>query len=310
MNVEMEDFDLDFDITDSARDKADRIYSIIMQGNEDDFLKMQLCYSLKLPDINRERGILNEVAKTYNEVINEVARESNKTASKEKKTPPNLLVAHGTQSVFSLCQILVDSKFKHLKDKLCYGALGSYSDNLLDTGYYDNGWGVFVAKSETAESAKLEGKYIAIPLEDLEGVLLPTPIVDVVRNEFPRNEFPEHAQILKGYLEFTDELKQRFRYRITIGKRCHEQFKKVLIDVSLYIGEEIKSDDEFNYKYYPIKRGVEEEIDQYIRKTIIQYLKHEFGERNSDGNKIYYLSYGGNIPRSLGVRLDKITAEE
>jgi hypothetical protein len=242
--------------------------------------------------IEKEKGFLNDIAKLFLE-----------------KRPKEILVAHGTQSPFSLCQILLDGRVKCFENKC--GPLGSYDRNTNKTGYYDNGWGVFVAKRETLESAEVEivrtaekeTKIYKIPLKDLEAILLPTLAVDIVRTEFP-----EHAQMLKSYLEFANELNQRLRlYRISVGKEPHKQLKQVLIDVNLYLGEEIKEDERFDYQYFPITKDVEEEIDQYIR-GIIQ--KRELGERNSDGNKKYNLSYREDIPESLIARLDKITTEE
>ena len=294
----------DFEISEPAREKGDRIFSAVTKGI-DEYKRSEFWVFLQLPAIgqfpatDKEREYLNKVARVYNAVLNETSIWFNKTDSKE------VLVAHGTQSVLSLSQILLDGKFRHLKDRSNFAALCSYSDNMNESEFHDNGWGVFVARAETAESAEAEGEYKSIPLGDLEAVLLPTPIVNIVRNEFP-----EHAQLLKGYSQYADELKQRLRYRLSLGRGLNEYREQVLIDVSLHAGEEIKRNEMFDHRYLPFKTESQEEIAQFIREKLIPYIKRKFGEKNSSGEKIYCISYGHTLPADFKARLGKIVAEE
>ena len=111
---------------------------------------------------------------------------------------------HYQSSNHTLCQILLDGELRHIKGIENYGGLGAYGENILVGGYWDRGWGVFVATPKTTKESMKNSKkkkFLTIPLNNLKGILLPSPIVEAVGNEFP-----EHKRLLKGYGAFAQEL--------------------------------------------------------------------------------------------------------
>ena len=151
-------------------------------------MKRPIWMKLQFQDTEEERKYLAEIAKRYNHTQN----------------TEEGLSAHGVQACSNLCQILIDGELKHIKNIQNYGRLGEHGKNITQGGYWDNGWGLCVAKSKTLETHTIQSEdkeFFTIPIDDLEAVLLPTPVVCVIKSEFPKYE-----QLLKGYAQFADEL--------------------------------------------------------------------------------------------------------
>ena len=71
-------------------------------------------------------------------------------------------------------------------------------------GYFDRGWGIFVATPRILEECNANSKteeHLIVPLTKLKAIVLPTPLVESIRKEFP-----EHKYLLKGYRELGIEL--------------------------------------------------------------------------------------------------------
>ncbi len=132
-----------------------------------------------------------------------------KKAAKEYKLRVRLqdeLLAHGSQGCSDLCQILIDGKLKHIQGIESYGLLDAYGESIQAAGYWDHGWGVFVATSRTIQACveQSRGKdFLEVPLQELRGIILPTPLVELVRNEFPG-----YGNLIKGYRQFGEELEK------------------------------------------------------------------------------------------------------
>ena len=121
------------------------------------------------------------------------------------------LLAHGTNNAYDFAQILIDGRLKHGKSYENYGDLSFCEGNVLAGGYWDNGWGVFVTNYKTIKKCMKESKgerFLEVPLEELEAILLPEPIVKEVREEFPKRK-----EIIKGHIEFAQELEERMKMK-------------------------------------------------------------------------------------------------
>jgi hypothetical protein len=139
-------------------------------------------------DDNSEKGYLNKIAHDYN---------------KSRDNIEEWLVAHGTNSASSLCQILLDGKLVHQSKIESYGGFGN---NVAVDGHYDRGWGVFITSSKAVrENLKEEYPYRVISLDNFEVIVFPEAKVDIIRNEFP-----SYKQLIKGYKEFAEELNECF----------------------------------------------------------------------------------------------------
>lgn len=143
---------------------------------------------LQFQDTQEERLYLKKAAEEYD----------------AKADLDDRLSAHGTQDAAHLSQILLDGELKHLDSIENYGGLAVGAGNTPYGGYWDHGWGVFVIKTSVLRDAKVEGKFRILPLNQFEAILLPTPIVETVRKEFPKYE-----HLIKGYRQFADEFKQK-----------------------------------------------------------------------------------------------------
>lgn len=99
----------------------------------------------------------------------------------------NPLIVHGTKGgPYVLCQILLDGTLYHNTITQCYGNLAAKKEqSVAGGGYYDEGWGIFVAKSSSIMNAPVRNRRI-VSLEGLEGIVVPTQIAPLLREEFPR----------------------------------------------------------------------------------------------------------------------------
>lgn len=149
-----------------------------------------LWYGIEFRDTAEERRYLKCAAQRYNAL----------------SSPGDHLIAHGMQGSSSLCQILLDGELRHIKGIENYGDLGSYGESTQVGGYWDMGWGVFVATPKTIQDNLISSEgndFLVVPLSDLRGILLPSPLIDVVGREFP-----QHGTLLKGYRQFAQELER------------------------------------------------------------------------------------------------------
>jgi len=126
---------------------------------------------------------LKEIAKRYN---SQNPRDDN-------------LIAHGTEDASTLFQILFDKELKHVIGIENYGNLASEETIQVD-GYWDRGWGLFVATPRILQNCRID-QYLIIPIQELIGILLPNPLVEIVKREFP-----EQANKLKSYRKFAQEI--------------------------------------------------------------------------------------------------------
>jgi len=145
-------------------------------------------YVIEFEDTQKERDQLTLAAIDYNSTVN----------------PIDNLVAHGTHDSSHLCQILIDSELRHVKSIENYGGLDSAANRVQGGGYWDKGWGLFVTtprviQANLEKSQRVEN--LVIPLNELRAILFPSPIVEILRMEFP-----DYSNLIKGYLEFTLEL--------------------------------------------------------------------------------------------------------
>lgn len=116
---------------------------------------------------------------------------------------PVKLIAHGVDSIGfqTLAKIFFDGKLKHYTQQENYGALGVPYTGM--TGHWDNGLGLFVATRDKVVANKdiARGSIYSVPLEDVEAVVFPTEVAEVVRHTFP-----SRAQLVKGYTEYANDL--------------------------------------------------------------------------------------------------------
>lgn len=147
-------------------------------------LRRPLWYKIEFQDTANEREYLTEAAKKYN----------------SQNSSDNNLIAHGTEDCSTLCQILLDGELKHNIGIENYGNLAVSTGDIQVGGYWDRGWGVFIATPKLLQNCKLE-KYLVVPVSDLKGILLPNPIVEAVKKEFPK-----YQGILKSYFQFAQEI--------------------------------------------------------------------------------------------------------
>ena len=181
-------------IGDLAQEKSKKIVDLIPKSKiVYRGIRRPLWFKIEFEDTHEEKEYLSKIASFYNERV----------ADEE------ILIAHGTQSSSSLCQILLDGNLKHIKDIINYGNLGIFEGDIALGGYayWDHGWGVFVANLKTIQQNCLarseKENYLIVPLNELKGILLPTQIVDIVKEEFP-----DYRNLIKGYRQFAEELRQ------------------------------------------------------------------------------------------------------
>lgn len=116
----------------------------------------------------------------------------------------NTLIAHGTSDCSTLCQILLDGELRHIKGIENYGDLSTHDGNTLVGGYWNHGWGIFVTTPGTIQKCDercTDKKFLIVRLKSLRTILLPTPLVEILKEEFP-----DHAHLIKGYQQFAREL--------------------------------------------------------------------------------------------------------
>ncbi|MCX8159265.1 MAG: hypothetical protein N3D20_03215 [Candidatus Pacearchaeota archaeon] len=150
-------------------------------------IRRPICSKIEFQDTSEEKRYLTEVAERYN----------------SQRLPDDNLIAHGTQGCSTLCQILLDGELRHIVGIENYGNLAMGQNNILIGGYWDYGWGVFVTTPRKLRQCRIE-KYLIVPIQDIEAVLLPNQVVELVKKEFP-----EHANKLKSYLQFGEKIERR-----------------------------------------------------------------------------------------------------
>ncbi len=148
-------------------------------------LRRPLWHKIEFQDTADERRYLTEVACRYN----------------SQSVPCDNLIAHGTEDSSTLCQILLNRKLKHNVGIENYGNLAS-TESIQVGGYWDRGWGLFVATPKTIQNYEIE-RYLVVPTQKLKGILLPGPLVEVVQREFP-----DQASKLRSYLQFAQEIEE------------------------------------------------------------------------------------------------------
>jgi len=148
-------------------------------------LRRPLWFKIEFQGTADERAYLIEAAKRYN----------------SQNPPNNNLIAHGTEDCSTLCQILLDGELRHSVGIENYGNLSS-SKNIQVGGYWDRGWGLFIATPKTLQDCEIN-KYLIVPIKKLRGILLPNPLVGLVRREFP-----EEANKIKSYRQFAHEIER------------------------------------------------------------------------------------------------------
>lgn len=146
-------------------------------------LRRPLWYKIEFQDTAEERAYLTQMANKYN----------------QQNSPEDNLIAHGTQDCSTLCQILLDGELRHVIGIENYGNLSS-KESIQTGGYWDNGWGVFVATPKILQNCRAE-QYLVVPIQELKGVLLPNPLIEAVKKEFP-----EHVNKLRSYRQFAKEI--------------------------------------------------------------------------------------------------------
>ena len=155
-------------------------------------LRRPLWNKVEFQDTANERKYLSEIAIQYNAQV----------------SSENILIAHGTEDCSTLCQIILDEELKHIKGIENYGSLDSYGESIQLRGYWDKGWGIFVATPKIIEESKVNSKdneFLVVPLRELKSILLPNQLVEVVKKEFP-----EHETLIKSYHRYASELQNSY----------------------------------------------------------------------------------------------------
>jgi len=149
-------------------------------------LRRPLWSKIEFQDTAEERRYLREAAKKYN----------------AQNSPDEMLIAHGTQDAATLCQILLDGELRHVIGIENYGNL-AYEESIQTGGYWDRGWGLFIATPRIVQHCKTD-QYRVVPIQELKGVLLPNPLVEIVRTAFPEQE-----NKIMSYQTFAQEIERR-----------------------------------------------------------------------------------------------------
>lgn len=173
-----------------------------------------LSAKLRFDDTDTERKALYQAGRKYRELF-----------------PRNPLLAHGTLSTSSMCQILLDMELRHTRGIVNYGRLGTGDDTQIG-GHWDLGWGLFIIKAKTfKELPQNNPVYNRVPLAALEVIVFPQPIVEAVRTEFP-----QHAHKIKSYSEYADELNSKIQRPLFVFfRKTIEFFYRCLYTVSINI---------------------------------------------------------------------------
>ncbi len=113
------------------------------------------------------------------------------------------LLAHGVDSTSlqNVAQIFLDGKLRHYLYQENYGELGVPYRGVV--GHWDFGKGLFVARRDKilANRERATGADYSVPLEDIEAVVFPTEVANMVKQTFPSKE-----RIVKGYAEYARQL--------------------------------------------------------------------------------------------------------
>ncbi len=137
------------------------------------YLFRPLCSQVEFVTTAAEREIMRIEAERYNKLHQE-----------------NELIAHGGVDVTALCQILLDKTLYHNTYTECYGNLAVGKGQSVQVGgYYDTGWGIFVATQSYIRNMPIKNVVFprrVVSLEGLEGIVVPTQIAPILREEFPR----------------------------------------------------------------------------------------------------------------------------
>lgn len=187
--------------------KVGRVHKISSEANE---IASRICKEIPQDQLYKRKGVQRPTwmnLQFYNTeqermYLANVAEEHN---SKTRKS--NRLITHGTQDSGHLCQILIDGMLQHIKGIENYGDLGAYQKTTQAGGYWDNGWGIFIATPKTIAECLAQSQekpFLEVPISELEAVVLPTQIVPAVQKEFP-----PYAQLFRGYAQFAEEIKQK-----------------------------------------------------------------------------------------------------
>lgn len=116
---------------------------------------------------------------------------------------PVKLLAHGVDSTRfqTLTKIFLDGRLRHQLWRENYGELGVPYNGIV--GHWDFGQGLFVAGADklAMNIDKATGRSYNVPLEDIDAIVFPTEVAEVVRHTFPSRE-----GLVKGYTEYAAEL--------------------------------------------------------------------------------------------------------
>ncbi|MBR9705366.1 hypothetical protein GOV12_08180 [Candidatus Pacearchaeota archaeon] len=128
----------------------------------------------------------------------------------------NSLILSGIPDVNHVSQILLDNRLEYLN---YYDSTGkkSYKPRFNQKpGYSDNGWGVLVFDKKTIKKNNKKSnnnQFFEVPLEEFQAILFPSPLVQIIENEFP-----QFSNQIKGYQEFADELKLRLQNQSRVAR--------------------------------------------------------------------------------------------
>lgn len=115
---------------------------------------------------------------------------------------PVKLLAHGADStgLQTVAKVFLDGKLKHYAGHENYGNLGLGYNGML--GHWDFGVGLFVGCADkiSANRMRFTGIY-SVPLDDIEAVVFPTEVANVVRHTFPSRD-----KLVKGYAQYAADL--------------------------------------------------------------------------------------------------------
>lgn len=127
-----------------------------------------------------------------------------------KLHPEDPLIAHGIKysGPSTLCQIMLDRTLYHNIITECYGDLAARREESVTVGgYYDCGWGIFVAKrsyinnaTKRQHSQTFSQKVVLV--DGLEGIVVPTQIAPLLREEFLR-----YSDKIYGYQGFAAKIR-------------------------------------------------------------------------------------------------------
>lgn len=146
---------------------------------------------LMFHDTDKERKYLLDVVKKYHSKVDGFI---------------DYFFVHGTTNCPQLCQILTDGELEHRVGDAQYSNLALVNESANVFGHHNSGWGEFVIKLGTLNDCREKSKdkdYMGVPLDILEGIILPTPAVPIVRKEFPK-----YANLLKGYSQLARKIER------------------------------------------------------------------------------------------------------